>query len=191
VASHQLIEDYLAGLARRLPTDTVDELSDGLAETWQHHLAAGLASTDAARAAIAEFGPLGDIADAFVRHAPGRRAALLLLASGPVVGASWGISLITARAWTWPIPTAAAVAFGSVLLVVVAALTSAATSRHSYRRTRLGAIGGLGLIVLDAAMLTAVALFTPALVWPMAAAIPASLIRIGLTARSLPKALVL
>ena len=41
MASHQLIDDYLARLAQRLPADAVDELADGITETWQHHLAAG------------------------------------------------------------------------------------------------------------------------------------------------------
>jgi hypothetical protein len=73
VASHQLIDAHLATLAARLPSDAVDELADGLHETWHHYLDAGVASTDAARAAITEFGTAEQITDAFVRHAPGRR----------------------------------------------------------------------------------------------------------------------
>ena len=42
MAHHHLIEDYLATLRRRLPADAVDELADGLAETYQHHLWRGL-----------------------------------------------------------------------------------------------------------------------------------------------------
>ena len=91
------------------------------------------------------------ITDAFVAQAPSRRTALLLLATGPVAGACWGASLIQSRAWTWPIPHPAAIAFGSALLLVVATLAAAATSRHSYRRTRLAGVGGLGLLMLDAA----------------------------------------
>lgn len=35
MASHHLIQEHLAELARHLPADTVDELADGLIETWQ------------------------------------------------------------------------------------------------------------------------------------------------------------
>ncbi|MET7970527.1 hypothetical protein [Micromonospora sp. NPDC005305] len=52
IASHHLIDAHLAILARRLPADAVDELADGLTETWQHQLAAGLPPADAARTAL-------------------------------------------------------------------------------------------------------------------------------------------
>jgi hypothetical protein len=188
VASHQLIDAHLATLAARLPADAVDELADGLDETWHHHLDAGLPRAEAARAAIAEFGTTEQITDAFVRHAPGRRTAALLLATGPVAGASWGTTLVTAHAWTWPVPHPAAAAYGLALLAVVATLAIAATARHSYRRTRLGIAGCLGLVVLDATMLATVVLAAPVPVWPMLVAIPVSLARIGFTLRSLPHA---
>jgi hypothetical protein len=185
VASHQLIDDYLAELGRRLPANAVDELTDGLIETWRHHLAAGLPAARAAQAAIAEFGTSEEVTTAFVTQSPDRRTAVALLASGPLVGACWGASLTVGRAWTWPVPAPVAAVFGATLLAVVAALVSAATSRHSYRRARLGALGGLGLVALDAAMLFAVLFAAPRIVWPMAAAIAASLARIALTLRSL------
>ena len=189
MAGHQLIDDYLAELARRLPADDVDELADGLEEAFQHYRERGFPVTSAAAAATAEFGDPALITRAFVRRAPGRRAALALLASGPVFAALWGGSLISAHAWTWPIPHGATAAFGATLLVVVAALVAVALST-SYRRTRLaGPACGL-LILLDGGMLAAVALATPALSWPMTLAIPASLVRIGLAARSIPRILV-
>lgn len=86
-------------------------------------------------------------------------------------------------------PTVARILFGLGLLVSVAALVAATTSRHSYRLTRLGAAGGLGLAALDAAMLAAVVIVAPTIAWPLLAAIPASLTRIALTLRSLPTAL--
>jgi hypothetical protein len=186
MASHELIDAHLAALARRLPSDAVDELTDGLVESWQHHRAAGLATADAARAAIAEFGTAEQIADAFVAQSPGRRSARTLLATGPLVGACWGASLGYAHAWTWPVPAPAAAGFAATLVVVVAVLVAAATSRHSYARARLGVAGGLGLVALDVAMLVAVPLLAPTLVWPMLAAIVASLARVGLTLRALP-----
>ena len=189
MASHQLIDAYLAGLARQLPADTVDELADGLIETWHHHLGGGLTPERAARAAIAEFGAADRIADEFVAHAPGRRIARLLLLTGPVMGACWGTSLVATKVWTWPIPIALGLAYPAVLLATVALLVGAATSRHSYRRTRLGGLAALVLIVLDAAMIGAVGILAPTLVWLMAVAVAASMARIGWTIRALPHAL--
>jgi hypothetical protein len=123
-----------------------------------------------------------------VRHAPGRRTAARLLATGPLSGVCWAASLITAHAWTRPIPRPAAAAYGLALLTVAATLAIAATARHSYRRTRLGTAASLGLLILDATMLATITLAAPALVWPMLAAIPVSLARITLTLRSLPHA---
>lgn len=188
MASHQLIDAHLGVLARRLPAGAVEELADGLTETWQHHLAAGLPPADAARAAIAEFGSVDQITDAFVVQSPSRRTARMLLATGPLVGACWGVSLVASHAWNWPVPVPAASVFGLTLLAVVAALITSATSRRSYRRARLGDAGGLGLVALDLAMVAAVLLVAPTLVWPMFMAVPASLARIGLTLRSLPRA---
>ena len=189
MASHQLIDAYLAGLAGRLPADTVDELADGLIETWHHHLGDGLTPERAARAAIAEFGAADRIADEFVAHAPGRRIARLLLLTGPVMGACWGTSLVATKVWTWPIPIALGLAYPAVLLATVALLVGAATSRHSYRRTRLGGLAALVLIVLDAAMIGAVGMLAPTVVWLMAVAVAASMVRIGLAIRALPHAL--
>jgi hypothetical protein len=189
VAGHQLIDRHLAELARLLPARAVDELADGLHETWQHHLAAGRSPAAAATAAIAEFGTTAEITAAFTAQAPGRRAAQLLLASGPLVGLCWGASLVTGQVWTWPIPAAAIAGFAAALLATVAVLLVAATSRHSYRRTRLGGVGGLGLFALDLTMIAAAVLAAPGLGWPAILAIPASLIRIGWILRSVPAAL--
>ncbi len=189
MASHQLIDAYVASLAERLPPDTVEELADGLAETWQHYLAAGLAPAPAAHAAIADFGAPHRIEDEFVAQASGRRTARLLLATGPIMGACWGTSLVSAKVWTWPIPGPVGVVFALALFGAVAVLLTAATSRHSYRRTRLGATGALALAVLDAAMIAAVATMAPTLVWPMAVAASASLVRISFAIRSVPEVL--
>lgn len=184
MAGHPLIEAYRADLARRLPADVVDELADGLIETWQHHLAAGSAPEPAARAAIAEFGAAEQVEAAFVAQSSGRRIARLLLITGPVAGLCWGAGLARAQPSDWPLPTLAAVPLGIVLLLIVAALLASATSRHNYLRARLGVLGGLGLIVLDLVMLAAVVLAAPA--WPLLAGTAASVARIGLVLRSLP-----
>lgn len=186
MAGHALIDAHLTQLRSRLPADTVDELADGLTETYQHHLTRGLDPDTAAATAIAEFGHPQQVTAAFTRHAAGRRTARALLASGPLFAACWGPSLIIGQAWHWPIPTAAFVLFALGLLAVVATLLAAATSQHNYHRTRLAGAGAAALILLDTAMLAAVLLAATTLTWPMAIAIPASLARIGLTLRSLP-----
>src|SRR6266508_2975648 len=56
MADHALITSHLAVLADRLPAEAVNELADGLEETFQHHLRRGLSRADAAAAAVAEFG---------------------------------------------------------------------------------------------------------------------------------------
>ena len=186
MAGHRLIDAYLADLAHRLPGPVVDELADGLAETWHHHQLAGLGPTEAGQAAIAEFGSVAQVTRAFVAQAPGRRRARLLLLSGPAVGAVWGVGLVAGHAWTWPIPRPFSAAYVVTLLAVVAALALAATSRHSYRRTRLGTPACLGLAGLDATMLTTVAVLHPAgPAWPLLAAVAASLTRIAVTLRYL------
>lgn len=120
MASHQLINAYRAELARRLPPDIVDELADGLDDAFEHHLNTGLDPTKAAVAATREFGHPDHIAAEFARQSPQRRTALALLATGPVFAALWASSLITAHAWTWAIPTGAALTYGAALLTVVA-----------------------------------------------------------------------
>jgi hypothetical protein len=186
VARYPLIDAYIGDLAKGLPTSIVDELADGLIETWEQHMADGLSSADAERAAIDDFGTVACIRKEFVAQAPGRRTARMLLATGPIMAASWGMSLVTAKVWTWPIATPLVVAYGVTLIGTVAALVFAGTSTRSFRRTQIGKVGAFILAGLDGAMIVAVATAAPMLVWPMAVAIPASLVRIGLAFRSLP-----
>jgi hypothetical protein len=187
MAGHDLIDDYLMRLARQLPADAVAELADGLAETYDRHLAAGRSGRAAATAAIAEFGDAEVVLAAFVRQAPGRRAALVLLGCGPLVGACWATLLVSEHAWTWPVPAGLRLAFGLTLLAVVAALAYAATARTTYRRTRASAPGCVVLLLLDAGLLATAATTATALHWPFALAAAASLTRMTLTARTLPR----
>jgi hypothetical protein len=186
MASHELIESYLGYLSRRLPAGAVEELSDGLAETYRHYLSLGTDPAVAARSAVADFGDPVIVVSAFTRQAPGRRAALMMLATGPVVGVCWGATLVAGHAWTWPVAAGMRYVFGLTLLSVVALLVVAGTSRASYARTRIAAVGGSGLVVLDLAVLVTVFVAAPALTWPMAAAVLASLARVMLTLRVLP-----
>jgi hypothetical protein len=189
VAGHHLIDSYLATLARRLPAQTVDELADGLAETYLRHRSAGLDPDTAAGAAITEFGAPDMVMAAFVAQAPGRQAARALLCSGPIVGLCWGTTLVVDHAWTWPVPAPLRAAFGVTLLAIITMLVLAATGRRSYRRTRIAAGAGLGLIGLDIAILAMLVMIAPPFVWPMALAVPASLTRMVLTARVMPRLL--
>ncbi len=184
-----LIGAYLADLNRRLPAAITEELADGLAAAREQHQAAGLSREDAARAAVAEFGHAGELADEFTRHAPGRRLARFLLASGPAVGICWGGALIAARAWTWPVPDAVRLAVGAVLLVTVGFLAGAATSTRSYRRTRLAVPGGIVLIALDLTMITAVLTIAPEVTWALTIAAAASLTRLGFALKLVPRVL--
>ncbi|HKD98036.1 MAG TPA: hypothetical protein VKB69_10590 [Micromonosporaceae bacterium] len=189
MAGHHLIEAYLATLGRQLPADAVEELADGLDETYQRHRSTGLPPDAAADATVRDFGEPGTVLRAYVRQAPGRRTALMLLAWGPIVGLCWGATLVAGHAWTWPIPTTARVVFGATLLVVIVTLALAATSHHSYHRTRLTIGAATVLIGLDGAMLCALPVVAASFVWPMALAVPVSLTRMTLTARALPRML--
>lgn len=186
---HHLIDAHLARLRRRLPADLVDELADGLAETYQRHLGLAGRPDAAAAGAIAEFGDPDTIVAAFARASPGHRAAVALLATGPAVGACWAAALVLGHAWAWPVPVPLRLAFGLTLLATVILLAIAAGSRISYARTRIAAAGCLTLIALDLTMITAAVHAAPELTWPMTAAIPASLTRLALTARTIPRIL--
>lgn len=189
MAGHeQLIDTYLAELARRLPPQVVDELADGLDQTLQHHLNRGLSPDEAAVAAITDFGDPAHITAEFARQSPGRRTALAMLATGPVFAALWGTTLITGHAWTWTIPTAATIAYAATLLSIVAILVAAAAS-HNYARTRLAALACVGMITLDATMITAVAFNALSLTWPIILATAASITRITLGTRQLQRVL--
>src|SRR5260370_37295574 len=102
MAEPRLIGDYLATLAAELPAAVVDELADGLEETYRRYLGFGLDPDAAARAAVAEFGQPHLIVAEFARASRGRAAARTLMLTGPVGGACWGTPLITSQAVAWP-----------------------------------------------------------------------------------------
>ena len=126
MAEPRLICDYLADLDRLLPAAIVEELADGLEETFRVHLASGLDPDSAAGAAVAEFGAPSAIAAEFTRTAPARRAACALLRAGPVVGGCWAVALISARAWQWAVPAIVPLLLAAVLIMAVALLCAAA-----------------------------------------------------------------
>lgn len=185
MAHHHLIHHYLDELSQRLPAATVEELADGLEETFRHHLLRGLSPTDAARSALDDFGHPTQVTTAFARQSPGRRTAIALLTTAPAFALLWGTTLITTKAWTWHIPPSAAIAYGAILLAVAATLLAIAKSNNP-TTGRLAAPASIALILLDLGMLAAIATTAPAITWLMALATSASLIRTILAARNLP-----
>jgi hypothetical protein len=184
MAEPRVIRNYLATLDARLPTDIVEELADGLKETYRHYLAAGLDQQSAAHAALAEFGDAEEIAAAFTRSAPARRAARALLGAGPVVGGCWAAALIDARAWTWPVPALIPLIIGAGLVVVIALLVTAAFSGRYRTSRRAASIALIGVVLLDVTLPGT--LVAPDLLrgWPLLLAAGLSLARAVFAARA-------
>lgn len=185
MAEPRLIRDYLAELEARLPPELVEELADGLDETYCHHLAAGLDARAAARAALAEFGDHATIATAFTRTAPARRAARALLFAGPVVGGCWAVALIRARAWDWPVPTAIPLVLAAALTASIALLLMAAFCDRYRTSRRAAVVALLGLVALDVALPGLLAPSGLLRGWPLIVASALSLARAGLATRAL------
>jgi hypothetical protein len=172
-------------LSAQLPADVVEELADGLDLTCQRYVRQGLDPDSATGAALAEFGEPDVVVAAFTRLSPARRAARRLLAAGPVVGACWAGALITGRAWTWPVPLAVRVLLGLVLIAVVGLLAAAAFGRQYRPVSRAAAAGCAGIATLDAAMLIAVIIAAPAVIWPLLLPLAASAGRLTFATRAL------
>jgi len=169
-----LIDGYLAELSADLPARIVEELADGLDETYRRYLGRGLAQDAAARAAVAEFGEPQVVMAAFTDASRGRRTARRLLAVGPGVGTWWAIVLITARGWQWPVPVVARVLFGVMLIAVIGFLAAAALGRHYRPVCRAAAAGCVGTAIVDAAVTGMVLITAPVLAWPVAVAVALS-----------------
>jgi hypothetical protein len=181
----RLIQDYLASLSAQLPAQIVEELADGLGETYRFYLRQGLAPDCAAQSAVAEFGAPHVIVADFNRANPARRAARRLLRIGPGVGACWAAALIAGHAWTWPLPPSARILPGLVLIIVIALLAVAAFGTRYRLAARAGVAGCVGTVVLDALMIIGVALAIPSVTWVAAGAMAASAGRIAFSARTL------
>src|SRR6266496_402195 len=152
----RLIDGYLAELSADLPGRIVEELADGLDETYRHYVSQGKDPDAAARLAVAEFGEPQVVVTAFTEASRGRKTARRLLAAGPAVGTCWAIVLITGRAWTWPIPAVARVVFGVALITVIGLLAAAALGRHYRLVCWAAAAACVGTALLDTAMACAV-----------------------------------
>ncbi len=181
----RLIQDYLASLTAQLPAQIVEELADGLDETYQSYLRQGLAPKLAAQSAVAEFGEPHVILAGFNRANPARRAARRLLRIGPGVGACWAAALIASHAWTWPLPLPDRILPGLALITVIALLAVAAFGTRYRLAARAGVAGCVGTVALDTLMIIGVALAIPSMTWVAAGAMAASAGRIAVSARSL------
>lgn len=174
-----LIDDYLAGLSTELPARIVEELADGLDETYHCYLGQGLDPAAASQAAVAEFGEPRVIVAAFTDASQGRRTARRLLAAGPAVGLCWAVVLITARAWQWPVPILTRALLGVALITVIGLLATAALGRRYRWVCRAAATACVGTVILDVTMIGTVLVTAPTLAWAAAVAIVLSAGRSG------------
>jgi hypothetical protein len=182
-----LIAGHVGALSARLPARIVEELADGLDQTYHRYLEQGLGEEAAAQAAVAEFGDPQLIAASFTAASPARQAARRLLVTGPCAGLCWATVLIATRAWTWPVPDAARGAFGAALLLAVALLARAAFGQ-SYRAVSHAAIAGcICIAVLDTVMIGLSISLALMPRWPVALAVVASTLRITYGIRSVAR----
>jgi hypothetical protein len=187
MAQPGLITDYLSHLAARLPTPIVEELADGLHDTYLAKRRAGHTPDDAARQAIAAFGDPATITAAFLAASPARHAARALLLTGPLVGGAWATVPLTLHAWNWPIPAWARAGFGTVLLAGVTMVAVAAFADRYRRAARSAAAASLAVIALDLGMLSYINTAGLLTTWPVLLAAPLSAARSALTLSRLPR----
>jgi hypothetical protein len=186
VAEHGLIAAYREDLLARLPSHLADEVSDGLADAHDKYIGQGLNPDQAASAAVAEFGNVGVVAEAFRRACPAWRVARALIATGPVVGGCWAAALIADNAWDWPIPVAVRVLVGVILAGSVLLLVASVRARRYQRVRRAGLAGCLGLAALDVCVITTAVLLAPSLRWLLVVAVCFSVVRLTFVAGRVP-----
>jgi hypothetical protein len=186
-ADHPLIAHQVNLLARELPADLVDELADGLHQTYRHHLSHTGDPDLAATAAVTEFGDAPTVTRAFTEQSPGRRTAQTLLVTGPLVGACWAAAFITGRAWTWPVPGPARLAVATALILTIAVIARLALGRVRYRPLHRAAAAASALVLtIDITMIVLVITVAPTITAPLGLACALSASRLALTGRRLP-----
>ncbi|MQA13976.1 MAG: hypothetical protein GEV09_07320 [Pseudonocardiaceae bacterium] len=135
VASRHVAE-YVAAVASELPgprrirTAALAELRDGLCDAVDARRQRGLASDAAAREAVAESGPPDIVAAAYapvLADLTARRTALILLATGPVIGMLWVLALTPERSPGPLLGTAPVLPLLVATAAVAAVLTLAVT----------------------------------------------------------------
>ena len=183
MTTHPLLDAELATLASELPEPFVAELADGYAETYAAHRRS-LDPDDAATATLAEFGDAATICAAFTANAPGRRFARALVTTGPLFGATWAVALLTQPTLRSALGAPVRVAGAVLLLTVALTLLVTSSGRLRYRTTRLASVtAASALLPLDtAAVITVVALRSPAPATFVAVALSLSRLTYSLTA---------
>jgi len=202
------VERYLTEVAARLPgsprahRDIVAELRSGILDATDAHCSAGLPPAGAVDTAIGEFGDPVQVAEGFraeIAAGLARRAAVVVLVTGPLVGVLWIVTAVASHVaphhqWTDLSP---GFQVGVPLVAVAAAVTAcgalfgiAATGRLTRwlpalprRAPGAAAIAGfsaigadaLGLALLGVQLATAAGALSP---WPAAAAATASIARL-------------
>jgi hypothetical protein len=208
------VEHYLAEVTARLPgsprthSDIVAELRSGLLDATDAHCSAGLPPAKAVQAAIDEFGDPSRVADSFraeIAAGLARRAAVVVLVTGPLVGLLWIVTAVASHIaphlqWADLSP---GLQVGVPLVAIAAGVTAcgalfgiAATGRLSRwlpawpRRAPaaaavagFGAVGAdaLGLALLGVQLATAAGKLSP---WPAGAAAAASIVRMMFARRA-------
>ncbi len=102
-----------------------------------------------------------------------------------LVGGFWAMVLITSRAWAWPVPLAARIVLGLVLLTVIGLLAAAPLGTRYRLTAHAGIAGCLGVAMLDTIMITGVMLAIPSMTWLTTGAMAASTARIALSVQTL------
>jgi hypothetical protein len=208
------VERYLAEVTARLPgsprshRDIVAELRSGILDATDAHCSAGLPPAEAVQAAIDEFGDPIKVADGFTAEiAAGlaRRAAVVVLVTGPLVGVLWIVTAVASHIaphFQWS-DLSPGLQVGVPLVAVAAGVTAcgalfgiAATGRLTRwlpamprRAPAAGAAAGfgvvgadaLGLALLGVQLATAAGTLSP---WPAAAAAAASVARLMFARRA-------
>ncbi|HEY7147495.1 MAG TPA: permease prefix domain 1-containing protein [Streptosporangiaceae bacterium] len=214
-AADRAFGGYLAQIAGRLAgpagtrRDILAELRAGLADAADSHRAAGLDPGQATRAAIGEFGSPDQVARGFraeLSAAQGRRTALALLMSAPLIALLWAAAALASHLgaplavpWHWAgMPAGARLASHIAMIALVTAIGGAlVTVASSGRLTRWlpgrpaasAAVAAAGTAAVDLTLLGALAAqaaSTPGRLAavPVAAAAAASLARFSFAARS-------
>ncbi|MDT4989808.1 MAG: hypothetical protein QOI74_3902 [Micromonosporaceae bacterium] len=207
-AAVRVVDEYLRGVARRLPMgspvtrDVLAELRDDLLEATATLTAGGTEPFAAARAAIADFGDEETIArelrgELGTRRA--RRIGITLLVTGPVVGVCWLVAVFFgtahATAWRWllvlvaPVIVIGAAATG--LTVVSSGRLSRWLGPYTVMARRASAIAGIAAGTGDLLLLAGCAALLlssqrPSALFALAAgASTARLVLLGLLGRPL------
>jgi hypothetical protein len=146
---HPLIEHYVADLSVRLPgprrwrAAVLDEIRDSLLEGMDAHRDATDDPAAAARHAIAEHGPPGQVASAYAPElaaAWARRAGLLTLGIIPAMAIIWNVALRTGPPAPWDhystgLHLAAILIAAGVCLTVVSSTAALLGTRRLARTT--------------------------------------------------------